>query len=211
MKLTFNIVNFIIYLILVTWALILVIVPFGAEPNTIDFGDDGVTTFLEHSDEIEENTDNDFVESIYDSGDSMCHQKASRSLFVNGNQMPYCARDVALFWGFAIGVGVVTLVRIELKWWWLVGGLVPMGIDGGVQLFTDYESTNILRVITGGSAGIVTGFAIGVIVYELTEVVKYERARKKYQKEQQEMLDEQTRREKPVLNKAFKKNDKNKR
>lgn len=200
MKFQVNIINFIIYLFLITWALIIVIVPFGLEPHSLEFDDKGYTTYLEHSDEIDESTDSDFIESIYDSGDSMCHQKSSRSYIINGNQMPYCARCTALFWGLALGVGLVAFVRIELKWWWLVGGLVPMGVDGGLQLVTSYESINIIRVITGGLAGLVTGFAIGVIVFEVTEVVKYERARKKYQREQEEILAQQTQRKKPVLN-----------
>lgn len=211
MKFQVNIINFIIYLILITWALIIVIVPFGVEPHSLDFGDDGYTTYMEHSDEIDESTDSDFIESIYDSGDSMCHQKSSRSYFINDNQMPYCARCTALFWGLALGVGLVAFIRIELKWWWLVGGLVPMGVDGGLQMVTSYESINIIRVITGGLAGMVTGFAIGVIVFEVAEVVKYERARKKYQRDQEKMLAEQTQRKKPVLDLGPDKNGRNKR
>ena len=37
-------------------------------------------------------------------------------------------------------------------------GLIPMVIDGFTQLLTSYESTNSIRVITGLSAGLVTGW-----------------------------------------------------
>jgi uncharacterized membrane protein len=182
MEFKFNIINFIAYFILVTWALIIVIVPYGIEPDTIKFGDDGYTTYTEHANAIDENITSEFIQGIYNSGDSMCHQKESRTLLINGNQMPYCARCSALFWGIALGVAIVAVARIELKWWWIIGGLAPMGADGGLQLVTNYESNNILRIITGGMAGVVTGLAIGVIVFELTEIMEYERKLKKQRK-----------------------------
>jgi uncharacterized membrane protein len=179
MEIKVNIINLVIYFILITWALLIVIVPYGVEPNSIHFGDEGYTSFTEHSDEIESNISDDFVKSIYDSGDSMCHQKETRTLLVNGNQMPYCSRCTALFWGLALGVAIVVFIRVELKLWWLIGGLVPMGVDGGLQLITNYESNNLFRIITGGLAGVVTGLAIGVIVFEVAEIIAYERERKK--------------------------------
>ncbi|MBI5046970.1 DUF2085 domain-containing protein [Candidatus Micrarchaeota archaeon] len=41
---------------------------------------------------------------------------------------------------------------------WLILALVPMGIDGTFQLFGFWESTNLMRMITGGIAGIGSGF-----------------------------------------------------
>lgn len=186
MQIKFNLINFIAYFFLVTWALIIVIVPYGIEPDTMHFGDDGYTTYTEHAEAIDGNVSNEFISGIYDSGDSMCHQKESRTLLVNGNQMPYCARCTALFWGIALGVALVAVVRIELKWWWIIGGLIPMGADGGLQLVTSYESNNVMRIITGGMAGMVTGLAIGVIVFELTEIMVYERKLKKQREAEQE-------------------------
>lgn len=204
MQLKFNLINFIAFLFLLTWALIIVIVPYGIEPDTIHFGDDGYTTYTEHAEAIDENISNEFIRGIYDSGDSMCHQKESRTLMVNGNQMPYCARCTALFWGIALGVALVAVVRIELKWWWIVGGLVPMGLDGGLQLITSYESTNIMRIITGGMAGMVTGMAIGVIVFELTEIMEYER-KLKQQREAEEQAEKKQGKAKFEMNKKLKK------
>jgi hypothetical protein len=54
----------------------------------------------------------------------------------------------------------------------LVGGLVPIGLDGGIQLVTSYESNNVLRLFTGSLAGIVTMLAVGLITFELSTIAK---------------------------------------
>jgi uncharacterized membrane protein len=45
--------------------------------------------------------------------------------------------------------------------------LLPIGLDGTIQLVTEYESTNPKRVITGLIAGIVTGIALKIIADSL--------------------------------------------
>ena len=75
--------------------------------------------------------------------------------------------------GFAIGAGFATFIVIDLKLWLLVVGLVPIGLDGGLQLVTSYESNNFFRVITGSLAGFVTVMAVGLITLEISKSVKY--------------------------------------
>jgi uncharacterized membrane protein len=164
--------NFILYLICVIWLLIIVIVPTAIPKDTVDLGELGMVGENEHFFEIED-INNPFVRSVYHSGDSMCHLKASRSLFINSNQMPYCARDFGVFLGFAIGAAISTFVIIDLKWWLLVVGLAPIGLDGGIQLLTSYQSNNPLRIFTGTLAGIVTMIAMGLIIFEISQLVKY--------------------------------------
>ena len=163
--------NFILYLICVVWLLIFIISPM-VEP--IHFGDEGRYDMVgedEHYYDIEK-FQNTFVKSVYHSGDRMCHMKESRSFLLNSNQMPYCARCFGIFLGFAIGAGIITFVIIDLKWWLLVVGLLPIGLDGGLQFITDYESNNILRLFTGSLAGIVTLIAVGLITVELSNLFK---------------------------------------
>ncbi len=114
---------------------------------------------------------NPYAKFFYDSGDSNCHTIKERSFFINGNQMPFCARDMAIFFGMTFGLLFALFIRIPLKWWWLIGGLVPIGIDGTVQLLTPYESTNLMRVLTGGLAGIVTSLALGWVIFDVSQVV----------------------------------------
>ena len=98
--------------------------------------------------------------TIYIIGDLECHQIADRSYFLNGNQMPFCSRDLGLFLGLAFGFGIATFFILQLNPMWLLVGLVPIGLDGGLQLVTEYESTNSLRLVTG----IVGGAALALVL-----------------------------------------------
>ncbi|MEF8848599.1 MAG: DUF2085 domain-containing protein [Candidatus Thermoplasmatota archaeon] len=107
--------------------------------------------------------------SVYSVGDHLCHQKSSRSFFLNGNQMPFCARCVSIWMGLLIGVGFMFFYRIVLDEKFvfiLLAGFLPMVFDGFGQLFGFWESTNMIRVFTGLLVGILCGISTGVIVDE---------------------------------------------
>lgn len=107
--------------------------------------------------------------AIYWIGDAECHQIAERSYFINGNQMPFCARDTGLFLGLAIGFGVLVFVRYKIHPVLVVLGLVPMGVDGGLQLVTSYESNNPLRLATGIAGGVVCAMLLAHFIFALQE------------------------------------------
>jgi len=107
--------------------------------------------------------------AVYWIGDAECHQLANRSLFINGNQMPFCARDVGLFVGLAAASGVATFVRYKINPLFVLAGLVPIGVDGGLQLVTEYESNNLLRVATGLLAGVVLALLLAHFMFALQE------------------------------------------
>jgi len=107
---------------------------------------------------------------VYFSGDRICHQRADRSLFLNDNQLPFCARCTAIWLGLAIGLAFMVVYTIALKETFLiviVVALLPIGIDGVGQLAGFWESTNLIRIFTGLPAGIICGIAIGIIIDEL--------------------------------------------
>ena len=106
---------------------------------------------------------NPVAKVVYYLGDLNCHQLSHRSYSYNDNQMPFCTRDVGIFAGLAIGFTYALGRRIELTLPMIILCLVPIGIDGTVQLLTDYESTNVKRVITGLIAGGATGVALKII------------------------------------------------
>tara|TARA_B100000902_G_scaffold1466_3_gene1916 strand:+ start:1776 stop:2525 length:750 start_codon:yes stop_codon:yes gene_type:complete len=123
---------------------------------------------------------------IYAIGDLNCHQKWERSWEINGNQMAVCTRDVGILFGFSIfcllwkfkGLNRWTIRdtflsilpdrkiegfyyndrRMSAMIAILIAGLLPMAIDGFTQLGTSYESTNLVRIITGSIAGFVIGW-----------------------------------------------------
>jgi len=107
--------------------------------------------------------------AVYWIGDAECHQRANRSLFINDNQMPFCARDVGLFVGLAAASGVATFVRYKINPLFVLAGLVPIGVDGGLQLVTEYESNNLLRVATGLLAGMVLALLLAHFMFALQD------------------------------------------
>jgi uncharacterized membrane protein len=115
---------------------------------------------------------------IYSFGDRLCHQKEERSLVLNGNQMPFCTRCTAIWIGLAIGLGFMVFYTIELNERFFVLillSLVPLGIDGIGQLIGFWESTNLLRFLTGLPAGLLCGVAIALISDELRSLPFFQR------------------------------------
>jgi uncharacterized membrane protein len=106
----------------------------------------------------------------YQLGDNLFHQRIERSFLINGNQMPFCSRCTAIWFGLTIGIGLIFFFKIELNEkfiYFIIFGLAPIAIDGTGQILGFWESNNIIRIITGLIAGVVTGMAIGFIIYEI--------------------------------------------
>ena len=90
-----------------------------------------------------------------------------------GYKMPVCARDIAIYGAMLIGAIIYPFFRkLEDKSVpaaiFLLLALVPIGIDGTLQLLSElgfnilghYESTNSARIITGAIAGFALPFYI---------------------------------------------------
>lgn len=80
-----------------------------------------------------------------------CHGLDSRSFHYKGKKFPLCARCTGELVGILAAVGSVAFVRPAL--WVLPVLMVPMVLDGGIQMFTPYESGNLRRVVTGALFG----------------------------------------------------------
>jgi len=163
---------FLIFLLFFAWAILQVIAPLMIDPSSI--GDlSGTVAISDNQQRIQEmgvpwNL-------IYTAGDRLCHQQSDRSLFINGNQLPFCSRCTAIFFGITLGIGVLVVYLIPLNekfLFVLLFGLTPIGIDGVGQLLGFWESTNFIRVITGILAGVVCGLALGMIYDECREIFK---------------------------------------
>jgi uncharacterized membrane protein len=99
--------------------------------------------------------------AIYLFGDMNCHQLADRSFYLNGNEMPFCSRDVGIFIGLTAGMLVVLLLSPRFSWPLLLVLMLPILVDGGVQLTGWYESNNALRLLTGVLGGIGGSYFLG--------------------------------------------------
>ncbi|MFQ5883628.1 MAG: DUF2085 domain-containing protein [Thermoplasmata archaeon] len=138
-----------------------------------------------------------FPRIVYYLGDAQCHQKWYRSFSISDNQMPVDARVTSIYVGLTVGLFTATYAlqtpsiqaslmsifpsrfrgfirrKIGYKWFitFLIGALVlPLAVDGMLQLLTTYESTNVKRVLTGFPLGWVSGLILGVMVLTIGEV-----------------------------------------
>ncbi len=102
----------------------------------------------------------------------MCHQLPERSFELFGQYMPICSRDIGLF----LGVFVACIVSFASKLpnflkssWLAILSVVPLGIDGVMQLLGFWESTNEIRLATGLLAGFcISYYAIKVFIGQPT-------------------------------------------
>ncbi len=100
-------------------------------------------------------------------GYAVCHQLPDRSFFIEGAQLPLCARCTGIYLGFLIGMlGMAVLGKLTASQAppravsaVLLVAIVSMGLDGFNSLLqfvgapAVYETTNFLRLATGMAAG----------------------------------------------------------
>ena len=139
-----------------------------------------------------------YPRAVYTFGDIQCHQLWYRSFYINGNQMPMCARMTSMYLSANAGLVAAALAapstsagRVMVnampkrlaKWLDRFGpdragalivvvGLLPVAIDGFYQLFSDvthYESTNLMRVLTGVPGGFVGGLLVGAMLISIRQ------------------------------------------
>ena len=156
--------NKVSFVLLWGWLSLLLFSPYMIENGTT--GDlSGVVGKYDNKDVI--NDMNIVAKSIYYLGDLNCHQLSHRSYAYNDNQMSFCARDTGIFVGLVLGFTYASRKKIILTLPLVIAALIPIGLDGTIQLLTDYESTNPKRLVTGLIAGIATGIAIKIIAASL--------------------------------------------
>lgn len=108
-----------------------------------------------------------FAQAVYLFGDANCHQIAERSFFLNGNEMPVCSRDLGIFVGAVVGLGISFLWTRKPSLYLVALLVVPIIIEGGWQAISDYESFNALRFLTGILAGVALALFLIWLAYEL--------------------------------------------
>lgn len=90
-----------------------------------------------------------------------CHQMPERSFFIHGYQVPVCARCTGIIVGGVFSVLVSPFYDFDYI---ILALMVPMAVDGLLQLKTAYISTNPKRFISG----LLYGFSfVSVIIHTL--------------------------------------------
>lgn len=142
------------------WLGLVLVAPFTLPPGSVtDLS--GRVSAIDNADQLAGM--NPLAAAVYWAGDANCHQLASRSYFLNGNQMPFCARDLGLFAGLVLGMAVALFTQVRPRLYLVALGFVPMALDGGWQLLTDYESNNAVRLLTGILAGVSAAMLIHLL------------------------------------------------
>lgn len=165
----------------------LFIAPATMEPGTV-IGLDGRANAMDYEDIWKELSPFHFL--VYTFGDFNCHQMEHRSIIINGNQMPVCARDTGVFMGILLGSIILaraiaddsparTMLSIfprGLRRIYLVkrhGGataaiiiialVVPTALDGGIQMLSMMDALPFgLSYESTNPTRLVTGFSMGV-------------------------------------------------
>lgn len=93
-----------------------------------------------------------------------CHRRPDRSIHINGKPFPLCARCMSILLGYLF-IPILFFLPFTIPWW--IGGLcqIPMLVDGFTQYFQWRESTNFLRILTGG----LSGFGLSIIVIWMSQ------------------------------------------
>jgi uncharacterized membrane protein len=174
----FRSIIFIFFVLFSLWFLLQFLAPFALPKGSVsDLS--GLVAISDNEDKI---NDMDLPWGfVYSAGDRLCHQKAERSFFINDNQMPFCSRCTAIWLGLVIGLGFMVFYTIQLNEKFLFAimiSFVPIGVDGIGQLFGFWESTNVVRVITGLLVGMSCGIALGVIVDEINSIRRLKKIKK---------------------------------
>jgi uncharacterized membrane protein len=84
----------------------------------------------------------------------ICHQKAERSYFIWGYQMPVCVRCTGIYLGVFLGTLIYPIFKKinstdvpEFKYYWIL--FTPLLVDGVAQLLHLYPSPHYVRLATG--------------------------------------------------------------
>ena len=160
-----SLIRVLVSLSLLFLAALLIIAPYLEPPGTIYLGNNGKANTIDHQAEIN-NLSNPVARAVYYFGDWECHQHADRSFFLHNNQMPVCARCTSIFLFIGLTAFFLVFFRIRMSFLLIVLLIVPMGLDGTIQLITPYESTNLIRFITGALAGFASVIAFDSIFNE---------------------------------------------
>ena len=106
-----------------------------------------------------------FTMILYSIGDMVCHQQMSRTLILNGSEMPICIRDLGLLMGFMIGC-LITSVRFGHPM--IYNSARPYVIVSFLLIFTDWLIQHIFDLnipVTRFITGLLAGAGFSMILY----------------------------------------------
>lgn len=114
------------------------------------------------------------VAFIFAIGSVICHQLPDRSFFVDGRQLPVCARCTGLYLGAAAGFAAWLMVRIGRGWRPMAMhprraiALVAIAAAPTIVSFTSgaiglWDGSNITRAVLAVPLGLTAGAAVAAV------------------------------------------------
>lgn len=103
-------------------------------------------------------------------GEFICHGEKDRCFTVLGHRLPICSRCTGFYSGIVVGLLLHSLFfDFDVLFLFVLSiiSLIPMSVDGLLQEFTDYESTNTIRLLTGLICGLLIGMDLSWILFYL--------------------------------------------
>jgi uncharacterized membrane protein len=82
-----------------------------------------------------------------------CHRKKDRAIIFLGLENYLCSRCLGLLFGGILGI-LLLGIRVEISLVFVILLMIPMLLDGFLQLFYLRESNNFIRLITGFGFGL---------------------------------------------------------
>lgn len=144
-------------------------------PYTCQYGSllylDGSPGYIDHGELWA--SQNPFACVVYTLGDMFCHQQMARTFILNGSEMPFCTRDVALVVGLTIGLATTILFdgkNVDRKYIiaFIAASFVLMAADWIIQSICGLNVT-WSRVATGVLAGASIGLIVSMVIDRLYE------------------------------------------
>ncbi len=95
----------------------------------------------------------------------VCSQNPAHSFWIGGRPLPVCARDLGLFGALLLALPLARHCPAHGRLWWLLG-ILPLVLDGANSFAAEvvgmalYAPSNVLRLATGGMAGISLAFLL---------------------------------------------------
>jgi len=109
-----------------------------------------------------------------------CHCRDERSFHYKGRKFPICSRCTGELAG--IFAALFSCFFFRLPVWGCILIMIPLIVDGTVQMFTKYESNNLLRFVTGVlfGYGLFMLFAISIVAVTELAIKSGRACREKY-------------------------------
>ncbi len=96
-------------------------------------------------------------------GFCFCHRRKDRTVKFYGLENYFCSRCMGLLFGGILGI-LLIWIRFEIPIILLILLMIPMLIDGFLQLFNFRESDNYFRLSTGFCFGLSLPLLINLII-----------------------------------------------